>query len=82
MLLPNSTRFYQNMSEDVLVMRMYGKILTLKGYIANLTIINPDYGVFKYRLLLDNDYGTTKIKFQFNNQENGITLLHLCYNIS
>lgn len=73
-LLPTSTQFFQNTSKDVLVMRMYGQILTHDGYIANLTVLNGDYRIFNYLLLLENDYGTTKLQFEINN---GITLIIL-----
>lgn len=71
MRIPNSTQFFQNMSKDILVIRMYGKVLTHNGYIANLTISN-DYAIFKCYLLIDNEYGTTKMEFEFNNHYNGI----------
>ncbi|CAC5408250.1 TTN [Mytilus coruscus] len=69
-LLPNSTRYHQNTSENIIVIRMYGQILTFNGYIANLTVVKQDIGRFKFLLLLGNDFGTEKSIFELNNHDN------------
>lgn len=71
-LLPNSTRFYQTTSKDIIVIRIYGKILTYNGYIANLTVFKEDIGGLKFLLLLRNNYGTAETTFELNNTDNGI----------
>lgn len=56
---------------------MYGQILIHKGYIENLTMINQGYGTVNYLLLLENDYGTAKVKFKLKYQDKGITVITL-----
>lgn len=76
-LLSNHTLYFQNSSKDVFVIRMYGQIVIYNGYIANLTMINRGYGTVKYLLLLENEFGTAKVKFKIKFQDKGITVMTL-----
>ncbi|XP_071131048.1 uncharacterized protein [Mytilus edulis] len=71
-LLPNSTRFYQKTSNDIIVIRMYGEIVPYTGYIASLTVVKEDIGRFKFLLLLRNNHGIAETTFELNNSCNGI----------
>ncbi|XP_052070889.1 uncharacterized protein LOC127709405 isoform X1 [Mytilus californianus] len=76
-LLPNSTRYHQNTSKNIIVIQMHGQILTFNGYIANLTVVKEDIGRFKFLLLLGNDFGTAKFIFELNNHDNGSEVFNI-----
>ncbi|CAG2186900.1 unnamed protein product [Mytilus edulis] len=76
-LLPNSTQFYQTMSKDIIVIRMYGESVPYTGYIASLTVVNEDIGRFKFMLLLRNDYGTAETTFELNNPGSNVFNIRL-----
>lgn len=77
LLLSNSTLYFQKSSKDDFVIQMYGQIVIHSGFIANLTMVKGDYGIFK--CLLENNYGTATSRFELDNNDKGVTYIKHCY---